>query len=135
MIIADTGPIVALINPRDQHHQWARSAIRQINEPMLTCDAVLSEALFLVYGVPNGIRRFTEILASGAIQSDFASAANFRDLTALIRKYKSLPMSFADACLVRLAELHDGASVLTVDSHFQVYRKNGDQPLSLVMPD
>jgi predicted nucleic acid-binding protein len=135
MIIADTGPIVALINPRDQHHQWARSAIRQINEPMLTCDAVLSEALFLVFGVPNGIRRFTEMLVSGAIQSDFASAANFRELTALIRKYKSLPMSFADACLVRLAELHDGASVLTVDSHFQVYRKNGDQPLSLVMPD
>ena len=135
MIIADTGPIVALINPRDQRHQWARSAIRQINEPMLTCDAVLSEALFLVSGVPNGIRRFTEMFTSGAIQSDFATSANFRELAALIQKYQSLPMSFADACLVRLAELHDGASVVTVDSHFQVYRKNGDQPISLVMPD
>lgn len=67
MIIVDTGPIVALINPRDQYHHWARTAIRQINEPMLTCDAVLSEALFLVSSTPNGIRRFTEILSSGAI--------------------------------------------------------------------
>ena len=135
MIIADTGPIVALINPRDEHHQWARAAIRQINEPMLTCDAVLSETLFLVSSTPNGIRRFADMLASGAIQSDFASAAHLRELTTLIRKYQSLPMSFVDACLVRLAELHDGASVITVDSHFQVYRKNGDQPISLVMPD
>ena len=69
MIIADTGPIVALINPRDQHHQWARAAIRQINEPMLTCDAVLSEALFLVSSAPNGIRRFSDTLALGAIHS------------------------------------------------------------------
>ena len=135
MIIADTGPIVALINPRDQHHQWARAAIRQINEPMLTCDAVLSEALFLISSVPNGIRRFTEILGSGAVQSDFATSANSRELAVLIQKYQSLPMSFADACLVRLAEIHDGATVLTVDSHFQVYRKNGSEPLSLMMPE
>jgi len=135
VIIADTGPIVALINPRDQHHQWARAAIRQINEPMLTCDAVLSEALFLISSVPNGIRRFTEMLASGALQSDFATSANSRELAALIQKYQSLPMSFADACLVRLAEIHDGATVLTVDSHFQVYRKNGSEPLSLMMPE
>ena len=135
MIIVDTGPIVALINPRDQHHQWAREATRHINEPMLTCDAVLSEVLFLVSGVPNGIRRFTEMLASGAIHSDFATAANQRELAALIQKYQSLPMSFADACLVRLAEIHDGAVVLTVDSHFQVYRKNGSESLSLMMPE
>jgi predicted nucleic acid-binding protein len=132
--IVDTGPIVALINPRDQHHQWARTAIRQINEPMLTCDAVLSEAFFLVSGVPNGIRRFTEMLASGAIQSDFATAANVRELASLIQTYQSLPISFADACLVRLAELHDGATILTADSHFHVYRKNGSNPLSLMIP-
>lgn len=135
MIIADTGPIVALINPRDHHHQWARTAIRQMSEPMLTCDAVLSEALFLISGAPNGIRRFTDILASGAIQSDFATAANLRELTVLIRKYQTLPMSFADACIVRLAEIHEGAAVLTIDSHFHVYRKNGSEPISLVMPE
>jgi predicted nucleic acid-binding protein len=83
VIVVDTGPIVALINPRDQHHQWARRAIRQINEPMLTCDAVLSEVLFLVSGAPNGTHRFTEILTSGAIQSDFSTSPNSRELAVL----------------------------------------------------
>jgi len=134
VIIADTGPIVALINSRDQHHQWARTIVRQISEPMLTCDAVLSEALFPISSTPNGISRFSDILASGAIQSDFATTANIRELAALIWKYQELPMSFADACIVRLSEIHDGSSVLTIDSHFQIYRKNSGQPIPIIMP-
>lgn len=101
---------------------------------MLTCDAALSEALFLISSTPNGISRFSDILASGAIQSDFATTANVRELAALIRKYQELPMSFADACLVRLSEIHDGATVLTIDSHFHIYRKNGNEPVPVVMP-
>ena len=134
MIVVDTGPIVALINPRDEYHRWARSVVGQLSEPMLTCDAVLSEALFLLSHTPNGIARFTDVLASGAIQSDFATTANLRELTLMIRKYQTLPMSFADACLVRLSEIHDGAAVLTIDSHFRIYRRNADEPISVVMP-
>ncbi len=102
---------------------------------MLTCDAVLSEALFLLSSNTNGISRFADILASGAIQSDFATTANLRELTSLIRKYQGLPMSFADACLVRLSEIHDGASVLTIDSHFRIYRKNGSDPIPFMLPE
>ncbi len=123
MIIIDTGPLVALINSSDRHHLWARSTVRQISEPMLTCDAVLSEALFLVSGSKNGISRFTDILASGAIHSDFATDSNIRELAFLIGKYNTLPMSFADACLVRLSEIHEGATVLTIDSHFSDIQK------------
>jgi uncharacterized protein len=109
--------------------------IRQIREPMLTCDAVLSEALFLISSTSNGLSRFTDILVSGAIQSDFATTANARELATLIRKYKELPMSFADACLVRLSEIHEGSSILTIDSHFRIYRKNGSEPVPLLMPE
>ena len=134
MIIIDAGPIVALINSRDEHHRWARTKIRELNEPMLTCDAVLSEVLFLVSQSENGITRFTEILASGAIQSDFVTSANIHELAALIARYHTLPMSFADACLVRLSEIHDGSTVLTLDSHFQIYRKNGGEPIPVITP-
>jgi predicted nucleic acid-binding protein len=58
-----------------------------------------------------------------------------RELTAIIRKYRALPMSFADACLVRLSEIHQGATVLTIDSHFRVYRKNGHESITLIMPE
>ena len=52
----------------------------------------------------------------------------------LIRKYEDLPMSLADACLVRLAELHPAARVFTLDSHFRVYRKNGRQQIPVIIP-
>lgn len=51
-----------------------------------------------------------------------------------MKKYADTPMSFADACLVRMAELDDDAVVVTLDSDFTVYRKNGDQPIPLVTP-
>jgi predicted nucleic acid-binding protein len=67
MIIADTGSIVALINPRDQHHQWARAAIRQINEPMLTCDAVLSATLFprMTFSLLHALARESQLARNG----------------------------------------------------------------------
>jgi len=97
-----------------------------------TCHENMVENPAISGGQPGNHRG---VLASGAIQSDFATSANSRKLAVLIQKYQSLPMSFADACLVRLAEIHDGAALLTVDFHFQVYRKNGSEPLSLMMPE
>jgi predicted nucleic acid-binding protein len=135
VIIVDAGPIVAMINSRDEHHRWARNVIGRLSEPMITCDAVLSEALFLVSHSANGVRRFSDILVSGAIHSDFVTNANSRELATLIEKYRSLPMSFADACLVRLSEIHEGSTILTIDSHFQIYRKDGEGIISVLMPD
>jgi len=53
----------------------------------------------------------------------------------LLRKYADRPTSLADACLVRLAELHDGASLLTIDGEFIVYRKHGGRMIPLIVPD
>jgi predicted nucleic acid-binding protein len=56
-------------------------------------------------------------------------------LERLIRKYQDLPMSLADACLVRLAERHPSALVVTLDQHFKIYRKHGRQPIAVKMPE
>ena len=50
----------------------------------------------------------------------------------LLRKYRDTPMSLADACIVRMAEIHDGHAVLTLDSDFSIYRKHGRIPISLI---
>jgi predicted nucleic acid-binding protein len=68
------------------------------------------------------------------LQVDLSILAEREALWKLIHKYEDLPMSLADACLVRLAELHPAASVFTLDSHFRVYRKNGRQQISVIMP-
>jgi predicted nucleic acid-binding protein len=68
------------------------------------------------------------------LATDLSVLAEREALWKLIRKYEDLPMSLADASLVRLAELHPGASVFTLDSHFRVYRKHGRQQIPVVMP-
>ena len=53
----------------------------------------------------------------------------------LMEKYANVPMSFADACLVRMAELYPNSAVLTLDSDFRIYRKNRNQVIPVIMPD
>ena len=53
----------------------------------------------------------------------------------LLRRYASLPMDLADACLVRLSELHADSVVFTIDSEFRdVYRRNGRQVIPTLLP-
>lgn len=64
----------------------------------------------------------------------FSLSDHIEDIRALFRKYHDLPMSLADACLVRMAELHERHAVFTLDSDFRVYRKNGRDAIPLIAP-
>jgi predicted nucleic acid-binding protein len=96
---------------------------------------VLTEAFHLLSRTHNGPQRFFDLLSRGLFVVDFALTAHSKSLEKLIRKYHDLPMSLADACLVRMAETHPTAVVLTLDQHFKIYRKQGRQPISLLMPE
>ena len=132
-LLLDTGPLVALIVPREKHHRWATEALR-VKARILTCEAVLSEAFFLLRSSEKGTRALRGMVAGEAIELS-SLAAEGRALTSLLARYTSVPMSFADACLVRLSELIPLAVVATLDSDFRVYRRNGRQVIPLLMPD
>jgi predicted nucleic acid-binding protein len=132
--LLDTGPLVALLNRKEQHHAWAVEMSRVLPAPYLTCEPVLTEAYFLLAPLPGGPQQFFEFLQSGMLEVDFAVLREQEALWKLIHKYEDLPMSLADACLVRLAELHPGTSVFTLDTHFRVYRKNGRQQIPVIVP-
>jgi predicted nucleic acid-binding protein len=133
-IIVDTGPLVAFLREAEASHAWAVARFKELPAPFLTCEAVLAETFFLVSRHPGGVRRFFELLGSGLFVTDFSVLQEREALWKLIRKYEDLPMSLADACLVRLAETNSGASVFTLDTHFRVYRKNGRQQIPVIMP-
>ena len=63
-----------------------------------------------------------------------AVADHHSALLAMVRRYAHVPMSLADACLVRLAELFPQSPVLTLESDFSVYRKNGRQVIDVLRP-
>ena len=134
LVILDTGPLVALVNGRDKDHQWAVAQWSQIEAPLLTCESVISEACFLLGQTPTGGTPVLEMLARGVLSTPFRLDEHSRSVGALMRKYADVPMSVADACLVRMAELSAQSTVLTLDRDFRVYRKNGRQVIPILIP-
>ncbi len=133
-VIVDTGPLVAFLRREEAAHAWTAARFAELPAPFLTCEPVLAETFFLVARQPDGPRRFFELLDSGLLLVNFQVLEERRALGKLIHKYRDLPMSLADACLVRMAELTAGAAVFTLDSHFRIYRKHGRQPVPVIMP-
>ncbi len=133
-VILDTGPLVALLNRRDTFHRWSVDQWAQIEPPLLTCEAVLSEACFLLRKPPAGRRAVMELLDRGVVRIAFRLQDHAERVAQLMEKYASVPMSLADACLVRMAELHSGSPVLTIDGDFRVYRKHDRRVVPVIMP-
>jgi predicted nucleic acid-binding protein len=131
----DTAPLVAFLREAEAHHEWAVRKFRELPAPFVTCEPVLTETFFLVTSRhPGGARKFFDLLGSGLLEVDFSVMREREALWKLIHKYEDLPMSLADACLVRLAERHPGSSIFTLDTHFRVYRKNSRQQIPVIMP-
>lgn len=133
-VIVDTGPLVALLDRRDKFHAWAVDVFGAIPAPMLTCEAVLSEACFLVRALRDGPETVVGLIERGVVRVSFDAQGEALALRALLHKYRDVPMAFADACLVRMTEQRSGARVLTVDRDFHQYRKNGRQAIPLLFP-
>ena len=134
-VIIDSGAIVAALRRRDQHHAWARAHFEAETEPFITCEAVISESFFLLERARGGKEALCGLLDRSIIAINFSFTDQLAETLRLVRRYQDTPMSFADACLVRMAEeIHD-AVVFTTDSDFRTYRKNGRLVIPLIIPD
>ncbi len=133
--ILDTGPLVALLNRRDQHHRWAWDQWERMEAPLFTCEPVIAEACFLVQGLEGGSAAVLDFVRRGVLDLSFRVVEESAVIIGLMRKYRDVPMSLADGCLVRMAERHTDGVVVTLDNDFKVYRKNGRQLIPTVTPD
>ena len=133
-VLVDTGPLVAFLREAEASHAWAAAQFAELPAPFFTSEPVLAETFFLVSRQPDGPRRFFDLLGSGVLEIDFSVLGECDALWKLIRKYEDLPMSLADACLVRLIRLMPEASVFTFDSDFSFYRAGKNRVIQLVAP-
>jgi predicted nucleic acid-binding protein len=131
-VVIDTGPLVAFLNRRDQHHLWIRGVLDTVLPPLFTCESVLSEACFLLSD--DGRDAVLELVHRGIVRCEFSASAEVQAVRALMRRFASVPMSFADACLVRMTEMVNRPLVLTVDGDFRLYRRNRRQAIPTLMP-
>ena len=133
-ILLDSGPLVGFVSETDQHHRWAREIWSSLYEPLWTCEAILSETLFLLQSDGNSIDPLLELFERGLVKLDFEMSAHQSDVWQLLRKYADQPMSLADACLVRMAELNNHSQIFTTDRDFLVYRRKGRSVIPLLAP-
>ena len=133
-VLLDTGPLVALINRRDRFHQWIRTEWKQIEPPLLTCEAVITEVSFLLRSVYGGQKAVMLLIEQGIIQIPFRLVEEVERVGELLNRYQSVPMSLADACMVRMAEQYASSYLLTIDSNFNIYRKETNQLIPIIIP-
>src|SRR5579863_6904783 len=110
-VFLDSGPLVGFVSETDQHHEWAQDVWNSLYEPLWTCEAVLSEAIFLLNSVDVLIDPLLELFERGLVNIDFNVSSHRSDIWALLRKYADQPISLADACLIRMAESNNNCQI------------------------
>ncbi len=128
--LLDAGPLIAALVKADQHHAWARDVLPTLKRPFMSCPEVLAEAAAMT-GRPDII---VEMVKAGEIILAFRLEDHAAAVLNLLRKYSDQQMDLADACMVRMSELHRDCIVVTVDSDFRVYRRNGRETIPLLGP-
>lgn len=132
--LADTGILFAFLDPHDGWHREAVAVIGAQPLPLLTVEPVVSELGFLLDRAGGAPWRAPELLASGLLQVVPMLTDQAEPIAELMKRYRDVPMSLADACLVRLSELYPDAMLLTFDSDFEIYRRFGREPIPLLRP-
>ena len=130
--LVDAGFLVALLSVRDANHRWAAAQAPRLPPPWMTCEAVLSETTHLLGGRGSG--SLASMLRRGALVCRYRFADDMDAVFKLLEKYADVPMSFADACLVRMTETLNDPMLLTTDADFRIYRRHGRQIIPCVLP-
>jgi predicted nucleic acid-binding protein len=133
-VIVDTGPIVALLDADDQYHAWVRAQFARLRPPLLSCEAVLTESCFLIARAGGDASDVLQLVERGVLSIAQLFDAEAASIARLMRRYRNVPMSLADACLVRLIELTSQATLFTLDSDFEIYRQKGRRLIPLLAP-
>lgn len=131
-VIADASAIVGFLSESDQCRDVAYRYFQELPKPFWTCEAAITESCFLMSGTVNGVQRVLNLVATNVLRLDFSLMSEVNSVAALMLKYSSVPMSLADACLIRMGESMKNSVVFTFDADFRIYRKHGKHMIPLI---
>jgi uncharacterized protein len=121
-VLLDTGPLVALLSKNDANHDRARQLFAECEPPFRCCESVVAEACFLIRKVhASGPADVVALGVRGVYTIAISAERHWTNIETLLKKYSNRPISLADACLIRCAEIHEEARIATFDSDFRVY--------------
>jgi predicted nucleic acid-binding protein len=132
-VLLDTGVIVALLDRSERAHQACKEALSSLSGPLATCEAVIAEACYLLRHQAGAAEAILENVERGMFVIPFRLDESARDIRTLMKRYARVPMDFADACLVALADALGTGRILTLDGDFRVYRWRRTRTFELLL--
>jgi uncharacterized protein len=132
-VLLDTGCVVALLDRSERHHKACKAAVAEIEAPLLTCEAVVAEVCYLLRGMRNAVDAVLANLENGTFLIPYRVVGQTRSLRRLLKKYADVPMDFADACLVDMADAYHTGRILTLDRDFRIYRWGKNRPFDFAV--
>ncbi|MCW5557044.1 MAG: PIN domain-containing protein [Verrucomicrobiae bacterium] len=135
--LVDTGPLVAFFDRGDAYHLWTKEQWAQAPVPLLTCDAVLAEATYLLEEHAGlAPEKVLTLLERNVLSAPFHLEEHASSVARLLERYRDQGIQLADACLVRMSEVKRDCRVFTLDrKDFGIYRRFERQVIPLVTPD
>lgn len=132
-VLADTGPLVAILSQNDQYHELCVKTLEDLPGPLLTCWPVITEAAWLLREYPLAIERLLRSITDGFLEILPVRGTEAKGITDVMKRYASLGPQFADAMLVYLANRENISTIFTLDRRdFSVYRTGRKRALRIV---
>ncbi len=132
-VLLDTGVIVALLDRGEKFHQACSEAVRSLEAPFVTCEAVIAESCYLLRDLPGASEAVIENVIAGILQVPFQLSREALGVKQVLRRYRDRRIDLADACLIRLADEFETADILTLDKDFQIYRWGKNKQFRLLL--
>lgn len=133
-IIIDTSVIIAYLNKKEKYHNWAVENFKEFLPPLITCEPVITECSFLLKKIDKGNYQLFELIKEKILQVKFNLQEEFKSIDFLLQQYSDIPISLADACLIRMSEIYQDSRIITLDSDFKIYKKNRNKIIDLIIP-
>jgi len=130
--LVDAGPIVALFDRNDHHHEAAIRLMKDIDGPLETSWPILTEVCHLLKKSPKAIQYVLTWIDRGALRVVDVPISELDSIRKKIEQYANLPMDLADATLVNIAEREGITEIISFDHHFDVYRLANNRPLNRI---
>ncbi len=133
-VVVDTGPLVAFFRKADHYHGWILDQLAHMQATLVTCEAVLSETLFLVRYDKRAVASLKSMMEGRLLLVESVFSEHAQDVMDVIEKYRDLPASVADACVIVLHQRLNSSRILTLDSDFLIYRRPDGSLPDLIAP-
>ena len=133
-VLLDSSVIAALFDRRERYHRQCAELVAGLHRPLTTCEAVISESCYLLAAIPGAPEYVLRNVVEGVFSIPFQFSDSASEVLAIFEKYRDLPASLADACLIQMADEFDTGDILTLDSDFKHYRWRRNRSFRLLIP-